>query len=147
MGDLTKVLDGTVDEVKGALAGMSHVDLLALRKEEAARENRKGVLTAVDAALEATPNEATLPVGVSQATSDADNGVAAAETIDTSGAPQQIVPDVDLTHPAVDADPRANTTADQNRIDFNDPTKEGVDVVCDELGMTKPEDVQTPAAE
>lgn len=58
-----------------------------------------------------------------------DNGVPAATKIDTSGAPQQIVPDVDLSHPAVDNDPRANTTAEQNRIDFNDPTIEGHDAV------------------
>ena len=45
--------------------------------------------------------------------------------IDPSGAPVQIVPDVDLSHPAVDNDPRANTTAEQNRIDFNDPTIPG----------------------
>lgn len=159
MGDLTKILDGNVDEVKGALAGLSHVDLLALRKEEEAGQNRKGVLHAVDAALEATPGEAQSPVGVDQAASDADNGVtspsadaispadaeapaptsepaadqdngvAPADTIDTSGAPQQIVPDVDMSSPAVDADPRANTTAEQNRIDFNDPTIDGREAV------------------
>jgi hypothetical protein len=58
-----------------------------------------------------------------------ENGVAAATEIDPSGAPHQIVPDVDLDHPAVDADPRANTTAEQNRIDFNDPTIEGHEAV------------------
>lgn len=47
-----------------------------------------------------------------------------ATEIDTSGAPQQIVPDVDMSHPAVDDDPRAGTSAEQNRIDFNDPTIE-----------------------
>jgi hypothetical protein len=57
------------------------------------------------------------------------NGVAPATEIDPSGAPHQIVPDVDLDHPAVDADPRANTTADQNRIDFNDPGLEGHEAV------------------
>ena len=46
-----------------------------------------------------------------------------------SGAPVQSVPDVDPAHPAVDADPRANTTADQNRIDFNDPTLSGAEAV------------------
>lgn len=51
-----------------------------------------------------------------------ESGVKPAGTINPSGAPDQIVPDVDMSHPAVDADPRANTTADQNRIDFNDPT-------------------------
>lgn len=57
------------------------------------------------------------------------NGIAPATDIDTAGAPQQIVPDVDMAHPAVDADPRAGTTAEQNRIDFNDPTIEGHEAV------------------
>jgi len=52
-----------------------------------------------------------------------------ATEVDTSGAPQQIVPDVDMAHPAVDNDPRAGTTADQNRIDFNDPTISGQEAV------------------
>ena len=54
-----------------------------------------------------------------------DNGVAAATEFNPSGAPDQIVPDVDPDHPAVDNDPRENTGADQNRIDFNDPTISG----------------------
>ena len=62
-----------------------------------------------------------------------DNGVPAATGFDPSGAPQQTVPDVDLDHPAVDNNPRSNTTVDQNRIDFNDPTREGVDVVTERL--------------
>lgn len=57
------------------------------------------------------------------------SGVAAATKIDPSGAPVQVVPDVDLSHPAVDADPRANTTELQNRIDFNDPTLTGQEAV------------------
>lgn len=57
--------------------------------------------------------------------------IAPATEIDTSGAPQQIVPDVDMSHPAVDNDPRAGTTDVQNRIDFNDPTREGIDVVTE----------------
>ncbi|WP_342657127.1 hypothetical protein NPJ82_09235 [Sphingomonas sp. NY01] len=61
--------------------------------------------------------------------------VAPATEIDTSGAPQQIVPDVDMTHPAVDNDPRAGTTTEQNRIDFNDPTISGADQVAINLGM------------
>lgn len=55
--------------------------------------------------------------------------IAAATKIDTSGAPQQIVPDVDLEHPAVDSDPRAGTSVAQNQIDFNDPTLSGQDAV------------------
>jgi hypothetical protein len=57
------------------------------------------------------------------------NGAKPATEIDTSGAPQQIVDDVDMNHPAVDSDPRAGTTADQNRIDFNDPTIDGHEAV------------------
>lgn len=53
-----------------------------------------------------------------------------ADKIDTSGAPQQIVGDVDMSNPAVDADPRADTTEDMNRIDFNDPYLSGPDAVA-----------------
>lgn len=59
--------------------------------------------------------------------------IAPATTIDPSGAPVQIVPDVDMEHPAVDANPRSNTTENQNRIDFNDPTKPGHQVVEESL--------------
>lgn len=59
--------------------------------------------------------------------------LAPATQIDPSGAPVQIVPDVDLTHPAVDANPRKGTTVDQNRIDFNDPNKSGAEAVADML--------------
>lgn len=58
-----------------------------------------------------------------------DNGSEPVETFDPSGAPVQIVSDVDPFHPAVDNDPRANTTAEQNRIDFNDPTISGAEAV------------------
>jgi hypothetical protein len=57
------------------------------------------------------------------------NGIAPATDIDTAGAPQQIVPDVDMNHPAVDANPRSGTTAEQNRIDFNDPSLTGAEAV------------------
>lgn len=60
-----------------------------------------------------------------------------AKTTDTgnfgaSGAPGVDVK-IDTSHPAVDADPRAGTTAEQNRIDFNDPTKSSQEAVEDEL--------------
>lgn len=152
MGDLTKILDGNVGEVKAALEGKSNVDLLELRKQEAAGKNRAGVLTAIDAALapagdgaagvaDAAAGESAAGVegaatgentaGAADAAigDTADNGIAPAATIDTSGAPQQIVPDVDMTHPAVDANPRAHTTAVQNRIDFNDPSLDGPEAV------------------
>jgi hypothetical protein len=127
MGDLTKILAGNVDEVKTALADKSHVDLHALRKEEEAGKNRAGVLSAIDAALAALANNGS-EGGVEHAALERAD-IPAAETIDTSGAPQQIVPDVDLDHPAVDNDPRAGTSADQNRIDFNDPSLDGREVV------------------
>lgn len=59
--------------------------------------------------------------------------IAPATEIDPSGAPVQIVPDVDMNHPAVDADPRKGTTEAQNRIDFNDPNKSGAEAVADML--------------
>lgn len=55
--------------------------------------------------------------------------IATATTFSTSGAPMQIVPDVDPSHPAVDNDPRAGTTVNQNKIDFNDPSIEGHEAV------------------
>jgi hypothetical protein len=77
--------------------------------------------------------------------------IPAAGGIDTSGAPQQVVPDVDMSHPAVDSDPRAGTTVDQNRIDFNDPTVPGHQAVAEALNAqgvpTKaPEPAETRAA-
>lgn len=59
--------------------------------------------------------------------------IAPATQVDPSGAPVQIVPDVDLTHPAVDANPRAGTTVAQNKIDFNDPTLSSADAVAQML--------------
>jgi len=54
--------------------------------------------------------------------------IAPATEFDPSGAPLQTT-DIDASHPAVDADPRAGTTVDQNRIDFNDPSLEGHEAV------------------
>ncbi|MFC3693117.1 hypothetical protein [Chenggangzhangella methanolivorans] len=47
--------------------------------------------------------------------------IPAATDFSTSGAPRQVT-DFDPSHPAVDDNPRKDTTLDQNRIDFNDPT-------------------------
>lgn len=55
--------------------------------------------------------------------------IAPAKEFDPAGAPIQSVPDVDPSHPAVDADPRAGTTTKQNAIDFNDPTISGQEAV------------------
>lgn len=63
----------------------------------------------------------------------------AATEFSTSGAPVQTVPDVDPSHPAVDANPRAGTTVDQNRIDFNDPTISGAEAVKRNLEAQKPQ--------
>ena len=60
---------------------------------------------------------------------------APATTFEASGAVIEpaIVDGVDMSHPAVDANPRANTTAAQNRIDFNDPAKPGSEAVAEQL--------------
>lgn len=47
----------------------------------------------------------------------------------------KIALEVDPNDPAVDADPRAGTTEDQNRIDFNDPTLSGAEAVAKNLGL------------
>ena len=56
----------------------------------------------------------------------------AATEFEQSGAPVQSTK-IDLNHPAVDNDPRAGTTADQNRIDFNDPHLTGAEAVAKAL--------------
>lgn len=65
----------------------------------------------------------------------ADAKIAPATEFEASGAPHQIVGDVDPGHPAVDNDPRAGTSVEQNRIDFNDPTLSGADAVAKNLGL------------
>ncbi len=62
--------------------------------------------------------------------------VPAATDFDPSGAPIQIVSDVDPSHPAVDDNPRKGTSIDQNRIDFNDPTISGQEAVEKALGYS-----------
>ncbi|WP_244631281.1 hypothetical protein [Aureimonas sp. ME7] len=58
-----------------------------------------------------------------------DNGAQPATEFEPSGAPLQVVEDVDPSHPAVDNDPRAATSSEQNRIDFNDPNLSGAEAV------------------
>ncbi|TDK35682.1 hypothetical protein E2F50_13160 [Rhizobium deserti] len=72
--------------------------------------------------------------------------IAPATEIDPSGAPAQIVPDVDLSHPAVDADPRKGTTVAQNRIDFNDPTLSDGEAVAKMLRAQGVEVITDPAS-
>ena len=52
-----------------------------------------------------------------------------ATTFDPSGAPVQESDQVDPSHPAVDNNPRAGTTVNQNKIDFNDPGLDGQEAV------------------
>lgn len=144
MSDVTKLLESNVDDVKVGLAGLSHDDLLKLKAAETDGKKRSGVLDALNDAIAAADaaraqgftqqsGAANPPAIAAQLdTSDAAN-IPAADTFDPSGAPQQVVPDVDINHPAVDNDPRAGTTELQNRIDFNDPTKPGHEAVADML--------------
>lgn len=60
-------------------------------------------------------------------------GNAPATTFSPSGAPEQTVSHVDPHHPAVDNNQREATTFDQNRIDFNDPTKTDEEAVAQNL--------------
>ncbi|ADH87353.1 neurotactin [Ancylobacter novellus DSM 506] len=59
--------------------------------------------------------------------------IPAATSFAPSGAPEQTVPDVDPKHAAIDDNPRANTSVEQNRIDFNDPTLSGSEAVANNL--------------
>lgn len=154
----TKLLDGNVDEVKSGLGGLDAATLGDLLAAEQAGKNRKGVIDALEEAQTTAAN----PTGRSTTyTSTTDRGDASAATrsvnvapgvigtaaaldtsgpadvapataFSTSGAPVQTV-GIEPEHPAVDNNPRANTTADMNRIDFNDPVREGSEVVAESL--------------
>lgn len=51
-------------------------------------------------------------------------GAEDAQAFEASGALVEsgALDEIDVKHPAVDSNPRANTTVRQNQIDFNDPT-------------------------
>ncbi|MGA0561704.1 hypothetical protein ACO2RV_04585 [Ancylobacter sp. VNQ12] len=59
--------------------------------------------------------------------------ISPADSFSPSGAPNQTVPDLDLSHPAIDANPRAGTVEAQNRIDMNDPHLSGAAAVAKNL--------------
>ncbi|MBX3543586.1 hypothetical protein [Chelatococcus sp.] len=88
-------------------------------------EKKSGSAKTVDPAV-------TKPAVQNDETGAEATGIEPATEFDPSGAPHQ-VQDIDVDHPAVDNDPRANTTADQNRIDFNDPTLSGAEAVAKNL--------------
>lgn len=156
MTDLNKLLDGTVEDVKGRLAGLDAASLAALLAAEQAAKNRKGVVDAIEEAHTAasaggvtytstthrgdpTPavttanigNGAVIATGAAIDTSPPAN-IAPADTFDPAGAPVQPAT-IDLDHVSLDRNPRANTTVDQNRIDFNDPVRTGSEIVTDQL--------------
>lgn len=60
---------------------------------------------------------------------------AAASKMDASGAiiEDKAVNDALQDHPAVDLNPREGMSEEQNRIDFNDPTKTPAEAVADAL--------------
>lgn len=65
------------------------------------------------AAKPAKPTKPTKPDELAPATGFAASGAVIEE---------EIVERVDMSHPSVDANPRANSTGDMNRIDFNNPS-------------------------
>ena len=64
----------------------------------------------------------------------------------TSGAPVQVT-DFDKSHPAVDDNPRKDTTLDQNRIDFNDPNLSESEAVAKNMADQGMGDIAKPADE
>lgn len=150
----TKLLDGNVEDVKAGLAGLDAAILAALLAAEQAGKNRKSVIDAIELAQTKTSVDYT-------STTDRGNGddattttdvrapsvaITTASSLDTSplaniapatefepsGAPVQSS-GFDLDHVSLDANPRANTTEDQNRIDFNDPIRTGQEIVTERL--------------
>jgi hypothetical protein len=69
-------------------------------------------------------------------TADKPANIAPATEFSTSGAAQQ-VPPIDMSHPAVETDPREGTSVQQNQIDFNDPTLSDADAVAQQLAAQK----------
>lgn len=169
-----KLLDGSVDDVKAGLSGLTVDDLAALKSAEKDGKNRSTVLKAIEAAHEALADQS--GGGGVTYTADADRGdgdtasvvdaghsaaglareggdtetvaaalttassldlsgpadIAPATDFEASGAPLQVT-GFDPGHPAVDNDPRAHTTVDQNRIDFNDPVRTGAEIVTERM--------------
>ena len=135
MDDLMKLLDGNVDSVKSGLAGKNNDDLLKLKAGEQAGKKRIDVLAAIDDAIASSDAQraggtvmgAAHPALAADLDTSGPANIPAASEFSTSGAPRQVT-EIDMAHPAVDADPRAGTTVDQNRIDFNDPLKTGAEI-------------------
>lgn len=68
---------------------------------------------------------------------------ASTDDVEASGAiiEGDVKSDIPMDHPAVDSNPRANTTPEMNAIDFNDPTKGASEAVKEGL-TTKPKDAK-----
>lgn len=153
MNDVTKLLDGTVEDVTKRLTGLDTATLAALLSAEQAGKNRKGVTDAIEEAHTAAAAggvaytsttdrgdgaaaTTTTNIGAAAVTTAASldqsgpANVTPADGFEASGAPVQSS-DIDLDHAALDRNPRANTTADQNRIDFNDPLRPSSEIVTD----------------
>lgn len=61
--------------------------------------------------------------------------IAPAKTFAPSGAPEQTALGVDPFNPALDNDPRAATTVEQNKIELNDPTLSDAEAVQRNLAV------------
>jgi hypothetical protein len=156
--DNSKLLDGTVEEVKAGLAGLDAATLGDLLATEQAGKNRKGVIDAIEEAQ----TEARNPTGrATTYTSTTDRGgrlrgdahrqhrargawdrrVAGhlwpGRHRASHGVQHQRRACPDGRHRAGPCrrrqHPRANTTVDMNRIDFNDPVKNGAEIVAENL--------------
>jgi hypothetical protein len=79
---------------------------------------------------ETTTDATTTPAIAADLDTSGPADIAAATTFTPAGAPEQVTA-IDVDHPAVDNNPRANTTVDMNRIDFNDPRKTGAEIAAE----------------
>jgi hypothetical protein len=85
-----------------------------------------------DTTTQAAPKASTKTKAAPDGDTSGPANLAPATDFSTSGAVRQVT-DIPVDHPAIDNDPRAGTTADQNRIDMNDPTRPGHEVVEEAL--------------
>lgn len=150
----TKLLDGNVEDVKAGLAGLDAATLAALLAAEQAGKTRKSVIDAIELAqtkssvdytqttdrgdgdAATTTTDVRAPSAAVTTASSLDESpladIAPATEFEPSGAPVQSS-GFDLDHVSLDANPRANTTEHQNRIDFNDPIRTGEEIVTQRL--------------
>lgn len=123
MADHLKLLEGNAKTIAAASASLTAVERAELLNAELEGKNRATVVAALQ------------PVDVDPVVFIPAGSEGSIEDVMVSA-------DVSTSHVSLDSDVRAGTTDIQNRVDFNDPSRSGVDVVTEQLGMTSESDAE-----